>query len=345
MTDHSNPSDSSNFSDSSEPQAGDHDPAIAERFRVLDRVTPPAVSRPPMAGATPGESIESDPSGHRSGFLLAVAACVGVLVVGLAAMVAVNGGDDTDLTDLTEQAGEVPVATDESADTTAPLVVEGDESGAVSTTRSAGDDAGSSSDDDSSTANGDSDTGSAAERPAAGGSDADGSNGDEGVNTDDASDSDSDDGDPSSGSTDSGDSGPLVTSPDAPPGMPAADGDRPVSTFLPKTTDAPPAGGDGVETVSIRGTVTEVLTDCVSRLVLSDAGKVVDGGPVTCDGGSYILVDGTRVFTSSGYTSADLAYDKHPSNLKPGQQVSVTAARADSGPLTLNCDTCRVRIG
>ena len=89
------------------------------------------------------------------------------------------------------------------------------------------------------------------------------------------------------------------------------------------------------------------MTDCVSNLLLNDAGEVVEGGPVMCDGGSYIVVNGTRIFTSSGFVSADLAFDKHPKNLKPGQRVSVTAARTGgpSGPLTVACDVCGVRIG
>lgn len=80
--------------------------------------------------------------------------------------------------------------------------------------------------------------------------------------------------------------------------------------------------------------------------MLTETGRVVQGGPISCDGGSSIVVVGTRVFTSSGFTSADLAFDKHPSNLKPGQEVSVTAVRTGgaTGPLTLNCDSCRVRI-
>ncbi len=80
--------------------------------------------------------------------------------------------------------------------------------------------------------------------------------------------------------------------------------------------------------------------------MLTETGRVVQGGPISCDGGSSIVVVGTRVFTSSGFTSADLAFDKHPSNLKPGQEVSVTAVRTGgtAGPLTLNCDSCRVRI-
>ncbi len=97
--------------------------------------------------------------------------------------------------------------------------------------------------------------------------------------------------------------------------------------------------------MAVRGTVTEVFTDCVSRLVLTETGQVVETGLISCDGGSFIVVDGTRVFTSSGYTSADLAFDKHPSNLKPGMDVLVTAVRrGGSGPLTLDCDSCRIRL-
>ncbi|MDH3302951.1 MAG: hypothetical protein OES24_20820 [Acidimicrobiia bacterium] len=342
--------DDSDFSDRHD---GDYDPKIADRFRVLERVTPPDIDRRTVVMAAPGSSNEPNASGPRSGFLLAVAACVGVLMVGIVTLVAINGGSgDRPETDLIEEAGdggENPVVADGASDTTAALIVEGDD-GVRSSTRSETDEASSESvdgttDGDASTANnsnGDGSNGDGSTGNAAGGGNGSGSDGD------DAADSDP----PTSarGSISDGSDGPSVTVGDSPGVMPAADGDRPVSTFSTATTDVLPTtaggSGDAAATVFLRGTVTEVFTDCVSRLVLTETGQVVQGGPVSCDGGSYIVVGGTRVFTSSGFTSADLAFDKHPSNLKPGQEVSVTATRTGgpAGPLTLACDGCRVRL-
>ncbi len=301
--------------DAARSHDGDFDPMIADRFRVLDRITPPDVTRHPLAMAAPGRPVDSEPRGRRSGFLLAVAACLGALVLGIGALVAVNDGDGTDLVEQADEVGDNPIVADDADDTsdaTVPLVVDGE---VASTTRSE-------SDDD--------ETG-----PAESGAD--------GVESGSASEG-------SSGDDGSGDQAPTTAAgPDVV--APAADGDRPVATFSTATTDVlPTSGGDGggeaAGTVSLRGTVTEVFTDCVSRFVLTEAGEVVASGPISCDGGSYIIVDGTRVFTSSGFTSADLAFDKHPSTLKPGQQVSVTATRTGGagGPLTLDCDSCAVRI-
>ncbi len=112
----------------------------------------------------------------------------------------------------------------------------------------------------------------------------------------------------------------------------------------PPTTEAvvenPP-----VETTRISGTVTEVMVDCVSHQVLGDDGSIQDVGAVTCDGGSFIVVNGTRIFTSAGYTAAEFYWDKHNSKLRPGISVSVVAAPVAGGPLGLACDECGVRIG
>lgn len=296
MTDHTH------FSDRHD---GDYDPMIADRFRVLDRVTPPDVGGRTMAMAAPGDTNGSDPSGRRSGFLVAVAASVAVLAVGVVAVVAATGGvgGGGQLTDETGEAGDVPIVADGAPGTTTALVVEGD-SVVGSTTRSEVD-----------------------------GEESDSS---EGVSGDSVTAAD--------GASNAGTSSPSNGSTGSDSGSESGEGGGGTAT----TDGSPTTGGSGdaaAGTVALRGTVTEVFTDCVSRLLLTEAGQVVQGGPISCDGGSYIVVDGTRVFTSSGFTSADLAFDKHPSNLMPGQEVSVTASRVGtSGPLTLACDTCRVRI-
>ncbi len=297
MTDHSE------FDDHTDDvHDGDFDPVVAERFRVLERVTPPGATLKRMAVAPTGRrAFGPDWSGPRTRFLTAVAACVGLLAVGAIAIVAANAGDETGDVDVAGEAAEVDVAVTAggtaggvAADSSAPLVVEGDPATSTtvhSTATTVADDANSGDTDEADVA-----VGEAQEPPE---------------------------------TTD------LVTT-------------TTEKETTPPTEEPPPddGGESGSDKISIRGVVTEVFTDCSSRLVLNEAGEVVQGGPVTCDGGSYITVDGTRIFTSSGFTSADLAYDKHPVNLKPGQEVAVTAAPIGGagGPLGLACDTCRVRV-
>ncbi len=99
--------------------------------------------------------------------------------------------------------------------------------------------------------------------------------------------------------------------------------------------------------VIVRGQVTEVFTDCRSRLILNAAGEVETVGPISCDGGSHIVVNGTKIQTSSGFVAAEDAYDKHPAGLLPGRSVTVTAipAGATGGRLTLDCVQCGVALG
>ena len=131
--------------------------------------------------------------------------------------------------------------------------------------------------------------------------------------------------------------GPTTTT-KAPP--PTTTVDLPDKSSLAK----PPTGE---KTVIVRGQVTEVFTDCRSRLILDAAGEVESVGPVSCDGGSYIVVDGTRIHTSSGFVAADDAYDKHIPTLRPGQTVTVTAipTGATGGRLTLDCVLCGIVLG
>jgi hypothetical protein len=99
--------------------------------------------------------------------------------------------------------------------------------------------------------------------------------------------------------------------------------------------------------VRIVGTVTEVFTDCVSRLVLSETGQVESIGPVSCDGGSHIVVNGSRIQTTGGFGFEDDWLGKHPSDLRPGQRVTVIAVedRRMGGRLSLDCVLCGVTKG
>ncbi len=114
---------------------------------------------------------------------------------------------------------------------------------------------------------------------------------------------------------------------------------------LPPPTTEPVDSGGSADTTRISGLVTEVMVDCQSHQVLGDNGKVEDTGAVTCDGGSFIVVNGTRIFTSAGFTAAEFYWDKHNPKLRPGLNVSVVAAPIAGGPLGLACDECGVRIG
>ena len=311
----------------------DFDPVIAQQFQVLDRVTAPEPVAMPLAVASNAGQGSQD-QGPRSGFLMAVAACVGILVMGVAGLVALNQGGETGLVEGADETGQVPVVADESPDTTAALVVEGQ---AVRSTTRPESESGSANRAD------EADAGANNAERADGASDA-GSNGSSG-NVDGSN----------SGDSNSGENQGTATT------IPGDDGDRTTVTFSTETTDLfittvnkdkqpsetiwpQDPNAEATSTVSIRGLVTEVFTDCQSHLVLNEAGQVVDGGPVSCDGGSYVVVDGTKVFTSSGFTSADLAFDKHPRNMKPGLQVAVvaTAIGGAGGPLGLACSTCQI---
>ena len=119
-----------------------------------------------------------------------------------------------------------------------------------------------------------------------------------------------------------------------------------VATTAPPTTTSTtaPVTQDGSVT-TIRGLLTVVFTDCQSRLVLNDSGEVENVGPVSCDGGSYIVVDGNRIQTSAGFVASDAYWDRHPSNFQPGQTVVVTAFAHANGRLDLSCSQCSVRWG
>lgn len=99
--------------------------------------------------------------------------------------------------------------------------------------------------------------------------------------------------------------------------------------------------------VRISGTVSEVFTDCVSRLVLSEAGQIQSVSPVSCDGGSHIVVNGMRIQTTAGYGLEEDWFGNHPSDLLPGQRVTVVAVEDSrmGGILSLDCVRCGVTVG
>ncbi|MEM7322362.1 MAG: hypothetical protein AAF531_04685 [Actinomycetota bacterium] len=113
---------------------------------------------------------------------------------------------------------------------------------------------------------------------------------------------------------------------------------------VPDTT-MPADGPD--QMVIIRGVLTELFTDCRAHYVLGGDGSVTQLNAVSCDGGSYVVVDGTRIQTSAGYVPAGQYYDRHDPALRPGQRVVVSATAAPQTPaaLTLNCGQCGIALG
>lgn len=126
----------------------------------------------------------------------------------------------------------------------------------------------------------------------------------------------------------------------------------PETTTSQPTTTTPPEDSTTLfsfrvteeRTTTIRGIVTEVFTDCQSRLILTEDDEVESVGPVSCDGGSYIIVNNNRIQTSSGYVAENDAYDRHMKTLQPGQSVVVKAMPQGRGLLTLSCVQCGISI-
>ncbi|MEM7339032.1 MAG: hypothetical protein AAF467_10320 [Actinomycetota bacterium] len=102
--------------------------------------------------------------------------------------------------------------------------------------------------------------------------------------------------------------------------------------------------GPDVETVTVAGLVTEVFHDCVSWLRLrdDDSGEITPAGALMCDGGSWVVIDGVRIRTSSGFVPLDLFYDKHPAELLPGMSAAAIAVDEGALGLTLRCNDCSI---
>ncbi len=115
-----------------------------------------------------------------------------------------------------------------------------------------------------------------------------------------------------------------------------------VTTTVTTATTEP----DGSALQVIQGTVTAVFTDCQQHLVLTEDGEIDDSGPVSCDGGSWVIIDGTRIGTASGYVSGpEYVYNHHIGDLLPGEQATAVAATNSYGALNLNCEACSLRRG
>jgi len=115
---------------------------------------------------------------------------------------------------------------------------------------------------------------------------------------------------------------------------------------LPAAPTTPPTTGSDnwIDLLIFEGLVTEVFTDCQSRWILNDRNEPEQVGPVSCDGGSHIIVDGQRIQTSSGYMGIGSAFNRHPRTLRPGMVAKVVAVGHANGIVSLDCAQCSVEM-
>lgn len=317
-----------------------YDPIIAERFSVLDRATMPRRHTAPSAAAEePAVAIRG--GGKRPWYHLAAAAAFAV-VAGASVVAIAQRGQQQDVEATT--GGDVSIEADRAADDEAEkrsLTVEVPSTGAAAAETA--------------------ESGDGSRDPSPTGDDATGDGpADEAASATTTTTRRSE----QSTGNDAGSAIERTTGSTEAPEPPATQTTRPASTAeasptsaeaTPRTTTTrdmtpgsswlnPPAPE---KMITITGVVTEVFTDCMSRMILNGAGKVEIITPVSCDGGSYIIVDGMRIQTTSGFTEPDDHFGKHPTWLRPGHTVRVTAIPTGAGGrlLTLDCVQCLVELG
>lgn len=321
----------------------DHDGIIAERFELLDRLTPPPVNdvtdhTPPQAASNAAPYAE-----RRSPLFALLAAAAALLVVLGLSVSALQGGDE----------GVEAIDVDDAAAADQPNVLD-DADRATGELSDTEDSRNEDSDSNAEGTSGQADAAAEGENPPDG-TLQDPANGD---GADDGeSDGDSNGSDPETGETGTGGAAEASSttstqsaSPDQPTDETTAPNTPTTTTPSTETTSVDPespdttesGNGNGPVTV-IRGVTTEVFTDCQSHLVLTADGSVENVSPISCDGGSYIVVDGRRIQTSAGFVPAEDYYDKHPADLMPGDSVMVQAREHDGGWLSLDCEPCSVR--
>lgn len=321
----------------------DHDGIIAERFELLDRLTPPPVHditdhTPPQAASNAAPYAE-----RRSPLFALLAAAAALLVVVGLSIGALQGGEEgVEAIDLDDAApADQPSVLDDAGRATGELS-EAEDGRNVDSDGSAEGNSGQADEtaEDESTPDG------TVQDPADGDGDADGD-----------ADGDTDGPDQETGDSGTGGSAEASSTTSNQPDSPDQPTDETTATDSPTTTipstdttstdpenpDTTESGnGNGPVTV-IRGIATEVFTDCRSHLVLTEDGTVENVSPISCDGGSYIVVDGRRIQTSAGFVPTEDYFDKHPEDLMPGDSVMVQAREHDGGLLSLDCQPCSVR--
>jgi hypothetical protein len=289
------------------PHLEPFDPVIAERFGLLDRVDPPD----PVVGLRPSKTttlptVDSD----RSRFLLAVAAAVALLVMAAGAFIASSGGDESiDVAgDMASESGD-ELST--RSTTNATLSVEPRVSDRETTTSAPPADSDKPSPSDS------------VVNP---------------TQVDQTASSTV----PETGKTT--ETGPTTVPETTVPKTTVQETTVPETTD-PETTDPKSTLPPEAELVTIRGVVTEVMLDCQVHVILNEDGTTNTTGPVICDGGNFIVVDGIRISTSSGYVPVEMAFNNHPEWLRPGLQVTVIAVQDPGGWVHVNCEACSITRG
>ncbi|MGH1487952.1 MAG: hypothetical protein ACRBK7_00930 [Acidimicrobiales bacterium] len=336
-----------------------YDPLIAERFELLDRVTPTDMGHPgnqvrhqTAAPTMLAPRVESRVElASRQLYLLAAAAAM-VTVAGASVFALNRTGNEPDL--QASDGGDVQVQVDD--DNNASMVDDDADSESltvelpVTTVGQASTDAAAESAGQADPADGD------AEQAAAEGADTGSSAG--------TSDSVSEAGSQGTigGSQETTDTTQpastesttttVVATETSPPETPPTTATESTEVTAAPTTELTPDSSwlnppTAEKMITIRGKVTEVFTDCQSRMILNDQGEVESVGPISCDGGSYIIVGGKRIQTASGYLMSESdMYGKHIASLLPGRMVSVTAVPTASagGLLTLDCALCKIKL-
>lgn len=286
------------------------DPQIAERFQMLDRLAPPDTWAQATGRSNVVDFPTADPIVRPRSASVWVAAAAGLVAVAGLSYLALTGGGAT--SELQTDDAQDPAQTAEEApgpNQVVTITADVDEGRADS---SAAEGAGESAADDGSA------DGSA--------EDADGSGADDAGQTD---------GGAENGTT-------STTTPTTP-----TTGSGPATTVdgadtTTTSTDISLIPDPGDKPVAFTGTITAVFTDCLSHRYLAEDGSIQDG-TITCDGGSWIEVNGLRIRTSSGFTADDQAWNRHPSSAVPGQQATVRALSGRTG-YSLECMTCSVEI-
>ncbi len=314
--------------------ASDHDGIIAERFELLDRLNPPPIQDLTTQTPPPAAFSAAPIAERRTPLFALVASAAALLIIGGLSISSLLGDGEEEV-EATEGDRAAP------ADQSDALVDEDRSSGEL------GDGDRQTDEDPAMTVQDESEDQSETDAEP------------EGQNVDD-SDQDGqgpgqEDDEPGedTGSTTSQDDQPQQSTPETTVAEPSSttststtldDASSPtVTAAVPEEPDGADSGqGNGPVTV-IRGILTEVFTDCQSHLVFTQDGTVESLSPITCDGGSYIVVDGRRIRTSAGFVPEEDYFDKHPEDLTPGDSVMVQARENDGGELSLDCDPCSVR--
>lgn len=306
-----------------------YDPEIAERFSLFERLTPPPEPTVSLDGTAPepeltliGQPIAQPaeladagrwPSRRHRPALIAVAAAAAI-IAGVSVFAFAGGGSGPELVEAGPAAGdELPVSTTEP--------VEGSAADAASDADpAAGDAADGGTEPITVEVPDDAEDGDGAVTPTTA-TTVPSTSADDGATPSSATDT----------TVEGGGTGETSGSvPDKDTTVP----DRPTGSLI----DPSKSG----EVVTVAGLVSEVFQDCQSWLVLNENGEAEHRDGVSCDGGSFIMVEGQRIQTTSGYVAADAAFNKHPSGLEPGEFVVVTAINGPYGGLTLDCDRCGV---